>query len=274
MKLKLSIIFFALCKIINAQIIAGDSTSPNVYYNNFADISIKSASYIDIDNDGVNDIKFLDVTADCAIEHCSICYNTFYDAVALKSNIEFVASPQVSNSYDTITPNSLIDKNKNWKSGTTGRYFKLKNTSGSEQKTFYAYGGSFLGTKDKYMGVRLINPKDTLYGWILIGANANTVKAFAFNTSLTNAQVDEYKSNVIIYPNPTADYLHIIFKKGQKSNYTFKLTTVTGQTVSYRNVDKNEGANEVIDLTGLAKGVYVLIVTNNENTITKKVIVE
>jgi hypothetical protein len=47
-----------------------------------------------------------------------------------------------------------------------------------------------------------------------------------------------------------------------------------GQTVFYRNIGRNEGANEVIDITGIAKGIYMLIATDGNNTVTKKIIVE
>ncbi|HXU27098.1 MAG TPA: T9SS type A sorting domain-containing protein, partial [Bacteroidia bacterium] len=77
-----------------------------------------------------------------------------------------------------------------------------------------------------------------------------------------------------VYPNPAGSYLNVTFKKDKESSNTVKLTNTLGQTIFYRNIGKNEGANEVINLAGFAKGIYILIVTDNQNTITKKIIVE
>ena len=77
-----------------------------------------------------------------------------------------------------------------------------------------------------------------------------------------------------VYPNPTSHVLNVTFIKQKESNNTVKLINITGQTVFYRNIGRNEGANEVINLDGVAKGIYMLIVTDDANTVCKKIIVE
>ena len=125
--------------------------------------------------------------------------------------------------------------------------------------------------------------------------NKNWSKTFNFSTCITTgaitvpsagAEVCTNPTNGIkeiignnlleisVYPNPAGDYVNVTFVKDSESSNTVKLTNTLGQTVFYRNIGKNEGANEVINLAGLAKGIYILIVTDNQNTVTKKVIVE
>ena len=86
--------------------------------------------------------------------------------------------------------------------------------------------------------------------------------------------IGENAFEVNVYPNPSGDYLNVTFVKDKESSNTIKLTNTLGQTVFYRNIGKNEGAQEVINLVGLAKGIYILIVTDNQNTVTKKIIIE
>ncbi len=92
----------------------------------------------------------------------------------------------------------------------------------------------------------------------------------------TNGIEQVVQNNLLlnIYPNPSSTILNVTFTKEKESSNTVKLTNTLGQTVFYRNIGKNEGSNEVINLVGLAKGVYILIVTDNQNTVTKKIIIE
>ena len=93
----------------------------------------------------------------------------------------------------------------------------------------------------------------------------------------TGTGIDEIGNNnfqVSIYPNPAADFINVTFTKQSESSNTIKLVNVIGQTVFYSNIGKNEGAQEVINLQSISKGVYLLIITDNSSTITKKIIVE
>jgi hypothetical protein len=92
-----------------------------------------------------------------------------------------------------------------------------------------------------------------------------------------NQGVESIGSNTFqlsVYPNPASQVLNITFVKEKESNNTVKLTTITGQTIFYKNIGKNEGANEVINIAELAKGLYILVVTDNANTVYKKIIIE
>jgi|GEM_PF-4761683 len=93
----------------------------------------------------------------------------------------------------------------------------------------------------------------------------------------TGTGIDEIGNNnfqVSIYPNPAEDFINVTFTKQSESSNTIKLVNVIGQTVFYSNIGRNEGAQEVINLQSISKGVYLLIITDNGNSITKKIIVE
>lgn len=77
-----------------------------------------------------------------------------------------------------------------------------------------------------------------------------------------------------VYPNPTSQVLNVTFVKEKESSNTIKLINIVGQTIFYKNIAKNYGANEIINISGFAKGTYILVVTDNQNTVYKKVIIE
>lgn len=88
------------------------------------------------------------------------------------------------------------------------------------------------------------------------------------------AEVGNTVFEILAYPNPANGFINVTFTKEKLSSNTIKLVNIIGQTVFYSNIGKNEGANEVINTSNLAKGVYLLIVTDNENTVSKKIIIE
>lgn len=139
--------------------------------------------------------------------------------------------------------------------------------------------GPYISSDDSTGGTDNKNWSKTLSFATCTSTGAITIPASgaAYCVDPTNGIKEIIGDNIFelsVYPNPAGSYLNVTFVKERESSNTVKLTNALGQTVFYRNVGKNEGANEVINLSGLAKGVYVLIVTDNQNTITKKIIIE
>jgi hypothetical protein len=110
------------------------------------------------------------------------------------------------------------------------------------------------------------------YSPITIPANGSS--ACLSPTSGIKENIGENIFELSVYPNPSSQLLNVTFIKEKESSNTVKLVNLIGQTVYYTKIAKNEGANEVINISDLAKGVYMLIVTDNNNTVTKKIIVE
>jgi hypothetical protein len=146
-------------------------------------------------------------------------------------------------------------------------YFKIP-TSGA---------GPYISSDDNAGGVDNITWSKTL----TFGAcpfNAFSIPAGgAVCTNPTNG-IKEIIGNstfeISVYPNPAEDFLNVTFVKEKVSSNTIKLINIIGQPVFYRNIGTNEGAREVINLKSLAKGVYMLIITDNANTVYKKIIIE
>lgn len=138
--------------------------------------------------------------------------------------------------------------------------------------TLTAQGGEQYITIGNFM-------KDSLSDTLFLGnsGGGNVTYYYIDDVSVIDVATMSIKQEIVsnnqlsVYPNPTSQTLNITITKTTESSNTIKLIDVTGQTV-YNNVMK--GANEVIDISELAKGVYMLIVTDDNNTSYKKVIVE
>lgn len=87
-------------------------------------------------------------------------------------------------------------------------------------------------------------------------------------------QIGNTSFEVVVYPNPTWDYLNITFTKSKISKNTIKLTDLSGRILFYKNIGSNEGAQEVINLKNFAKGMYILTITDNETIINMKIILQ
>ncbi len=82
---------------------------------------------------------------------------------------------------------------------------------------------------------------------------------------------DVENSEMSVYPNPATNVLSINLKTAR--NYTLDMRTVLGQEI-YRNAFENSKSN-VIDLHGIAAGVYFLTLTFDDNsTPVRKIVVE
>ncbi len=100
------------------------------------------------------------------------------------------------------------------------------------------------------------NPTVTTYGWeAVIDCSALGIEDMS----------DSY--GITIYPNPTSDVLNIASQKSKMESAT--LTDTAGRTVL---TNKLSGTNGTIKLGHLPKGVYILTLKLDGQTVTKKII--
>ena len=96
--------------------------------------------------------------------------------------------------------------------------------------------------------------------------------------SIGNTAVDEQKesfSKLSIYPNPSENILNISFYMDKKQTIETKLISVTGEVVyTEKATDFLGNYSNTIDISKLAKGVYFLNLTNDTESINKKVVVK
>lgn len=78
-----------------------------------------------------------------------------------------------------------------------------------------------------------------------------------------------------VFPNPAKDIVMVQFEGGLASNTTIRVLTVDGKEVLNRTLGENNAAfSEQMDLTALPRGLYLISVTQGENTISSQVVLQ
>ncbi len=117
----------------------------------------------------------------------------------------------------------------------------------------------------------------TLTSKALNGCGQSGTKTQAVTINCREAQitgtVDQFKAEV--YPNPATDKATLKFTVASADQYHLNITDVIGQNVLNISGEANEGINTVdIDLSTLAKGMYILNIMSGYNTEQIKVVVQ
>lgn len=100
------------------------------------------------------------------------------------------------------------------------------------------------------------------------GSNSGHVRVFS-NSNILSVEHTEIRDNLIVYPNPSTDYLHINLK--EQSNYSkVQLYNLEGKLLYTQN-DTNETRLE-LDITWLSKGSYILKLEQAKTLKTFKII--
>lgn len=96
---------------------------------------------------------------------------------------------------------------------------------------------------------------------------------------LKNAQADltldakenEIKNQISVFPNPTSDKINVTINSKFSQEFTISMSDMTGKSVYNQNFkNKNE---LIIDAKNFAKETYVLILKNQKQSYSQKIII-
>ena len=89
-------------------------------------------------------------------------------------------------------------------------------------------------------------------------------------TTINSTDINEVKSKksiaLEIYPNPTSDILNLEIKNGNTDDATITILDINGRKV------KTQKFENIIDISNLAKGTYLINVTSGTDSVTKRII--
>ena len=120
----------------------------------------------------------------------------------------------------------------------------------------------------------LTDPPTLTNSYLFDGTNwfLNDAKGYHFTAVISDEPMVDValieNKDVVVYPNPTNDIINISANENIKNIF---VTNITGQIVISTNVNAK---SYKFDLNDLVKGIYMFNITTENNTITKKVIVE
>jgi hypothetical protein len=167
----------------------------------------------------------------------------------------------------------MIDNTLNWIAATNTMAYNVNSAN--------PYNENWNGVTDKYLGLKFVVAGNTHYGWarldVLAIADIWTLKDYAFNaspnTGLTAGQMTGVSTmameSLVHFVNQPNNTVKVVVNGGLTEG-AITLVSANGQTVSTGNVDSDQ---YIVDLNGLAAGIYVINAEFAEGSMTKKVIV-
>lgn len=203
-------------------IIAGDTISPTIYYNNIKDTLLPfiaratTSCDIDIDGDNINDIRFLNAHSS------SPAFSSIMKSILSLTNIEYAYLSNISYA-DTIPIGDTINRSYNWKNSSISLFYSFSGPPPPWGPGYVVYGS--FRTANNYLGFRKIFPNDTIYGWILLDAtNTIKIKSYAFEKKCS------------AFPDPSISTTSTILCIGETATLTANgAATYTWSTMSNSN---------------------------------------
>ncbi len=130
------------------------------------------------------------------------------------------------------------------------------------------------GTNIQCLGVGFYSPQ---IGWVgNYGTGTNTILKY-YNPASTVGipEVETINVNdVNVYPNPANNVVTFNINSKNNSDFTIKLIDVTGKTVYEKEMNVNNITSTTFDCSLLARGLYIVNVTNKNNSINKKLTIK
>ncbi len=103
-------------------------------------------------------------------------------------------------------------------------------------------------------------------------AACNTLVISSDQTSLAS-DLQKNIQQVKVFPNPVSDQVNINIFAKTSGNYSIQLLNTIGQQVYVREVNLSNGDNQqVIEMSNLSQGMYILRVSNQDQVISKNIV--
>jgi hypothetical protein len=162
---------------------------------------------------------------------------------------------------------------------TTLTFSSFNTEEGKDQVSIYDLGGGILLATLSGNYTTPPGPFTSNSGQILMIFNANSTirgEGWAASYTMTVATPDIQGVEAIkVYPNPTSGLLNVSFNVTETQSVQLDLVSMKGTTVYHENVGSFQGAfTKQLDLSGLAKGIYMLKMTGEKGVTMTKMVVQ
>ncbi len=109
--------------------------------------------------------------------------------------------------------------------------------------------------------------------------SAGSVPNYKFNTctltSTTGVASVSNQFSFVVYPTTSHDYITVKFESNNKEDINFNIYSINGQLVSSENMKRTDAnLTKSIEVAGLAKGIYLLEIANNNSKSVQRFIVD
>lgn len=128
-------------------------------------------------------------------------------------------------------------------------------------------------TEHKHTATDLLVNMDPEYNHKVAQAAIGATMHYAIASTTLNNEDYNNDFQVSFFPNPVKDTLNINKGLITSENYTFSIVDIQGKTVLTRNFE-NSNLLEQINVSQLAKGVYLAVLETKGQKISKKIVIE
>lgn len=105
-----------------------------------------------------------------------------------------------------------------------------------------------------------------LMGWVNTQCENGTM---IIEQNLSTNDFENFNSKILVYPNPTNNFITIKSEKNSAENFKYKIFDITGRNI----ISSNSKFNEQINIESLTSGNYIIqIETENGEKFTEKLI--
>ncbi|MDB2657449.1 T9SS type A sorting domain-containing protein [Crocinitomicaceae bacterium] len=168
-----------------------------------------------------------------------------------------------------LNMNDMIDNTLNWIAATNTMAYNVNSAN--------PYNENWNGVTDRYLGLRFNSGGNDYYGWARMDVQAEadvwTLKDYAYQAGQTGIEAG---ATATIEEGTMDQYVHFVNQSNNTVMVRFNeaitganvtVVSASGQIVQVGAVD---GTEFVVDMNGLAGGIYMINVTSEQGSITKK----
>ncbi len=229
---------------------------------------------VDLNNDNINDFNIFAESDDggqwyrnysCRIiplnnNQISISgFDTCYANILSTLQLYWNPMAEIFASGDTI------DKNKLWIDSTA--YLAFYNFSANFPNNFGYTCADVVSAATGYIGLKVIIPNDTLFGWVKVQAIATTsvtIEEYACNIFSTGIDYPDKNLVATVFPNPFSDKAVLQFNRFV-NDASLEIYNSIGQLV--KNIANISDSRVVLLRDNLSPGLHIMVLRLPDNTV-------
>lgn len=253
----------------NAQIVYTD-VNPDYTADDDLDANGYTLVGLDMDNDSAFD--FVLACRDTTVSGSRIRFTV----VAPYGTAGNTVAGETPAGYDyalALNNMDMIDNTLNWIAATNTMAYNVDSSN--------PYNENWNGVTDKYLGLQFTTGGNTYFGWARLDVQSIgdvwTIKDYAYESNGSGiaagdmgAGLDDASMDQVVHFINQANNTVKVKINAELTDAKVTVVSASGQVVQTGAVDFNEF---IVDMNGLSAGIYMINVTSNEGTITKKMIV-
>ena len=181
--------------------------------------------------------------------------NDFYDFVVVEATTDGIDWTPVESGYDARANSTWLSTYNQGGNGTSDLYVDHE----IDLKDQFTIGDTI------FVRFRLSSdPAVNSYGWV--------IDDIELRLDMTSPVVEVAGESILVYPNPTTDYLHVDIPKNV-DDLEILLTNVDGSTL-YRKRTSESGTTLSIDVSQYARGIYFLSIRDGKEIGVTKIYID